>query len=171
MHRVTTHLNLVLRERDVQGLPATTRFAAKTRDEASSVLTIGPDDDFDPDFDGRDDAHARLRALAGNRVTIGTDRLEGLDIHYTEPIRLKSGSYAHADGAVLAAKDPVFTRQERIKAARVAEYIDMFANGDDVDDPQVTDIVPGGGHWHLNGLHRMVAARLLGQDINVQIWR
>ena len=100
-----------------------------------------------------------------------TDDLEDFAIHYTIPEQIKSGRFFMDDGGQLHPKSVVFTRQESISKKRVLEYVDMMLDGDDLAEIQVTDIPPGGGHWHLNGLHRLIAARILGRSIEVEIWR
>lgn len=104
--------------------------------------------------------------------TVTCDRLDFLNISYSIPERLKSGSFNCAGGSVvLTPQNWVITRQGRIEKTRVLEYVEMIRNGDDMADIQVTDIVPGGGHWHLNGLHRLTASRILGVDVKASIWR
>lgn len=113
-----------------------------------------------------------FNSLTKNRATLSCNKLEFLNVHHTTPERLKQGSFNYSgEQTVLTSSDPVFTRQGHIKTARVLEYVEMLINEDDLADIQVTDIPPGGGHWHLNGLHRLVASRILGRSVEVEIWR
>ena len=111
-------------------------------------------------------------AACGKRTTVPIEKLGPLHIEQSIPERLKSGSYEYSnEQTVLTQGDLVVTRQKSMSKARVLAYVKMMRNGDDITAIQVTDIVPGGGVWHLNGLHRLVAARIVGRDMPAGIWR
>ena len=114
-----------------------------------------------------------MRLFTGGRhATVPTDSLETLDIHWTDPILLKDSKFLRTPGNITVMPDmPVFTRQPTLSRARVLKYVEMMRAGDDITPVQVTDIVPGGGLWHLNGLHRLTAARLLGRPVYADVWR
>jgi hypothetical protein len=108
----------------------------------------------------------RLRAIAGNRKTIDVSSLQHLGLNSAEQGRLGSGSYHHTGESVTLHPDtPVSVRQGRVKVAGVEEYI----KAPSADPVIVTD--QAGGLHHLDGLHRMVAARLRGDDIEASVWR
>ena len=107
----------------------------------------------------------------GDKEFGSTDDLEALGIYHTLPEQLKVGVFALADNADVHPDCPVFVRQTALSKSRVLEYIDMMNSGDSIAAIQVTDLPPGGGHWHLNGLHRLAAARILGHSIRAEIWR
>ena len=110
-------------------------------------------------------------AKFGDKEFGSTDDLEALGIYHTLPEQLKVGVFALSDNADVHPDCPVFVRQAALSKSRVLEYIDMMNSGDSIAAIQVTDLPPGGGNWHLNGLHRLVAARILGRSIRAEIWR
>jgi hypothetical protein len=110
--------------------------------------------------------------LARHRPSLPAGEMEHLGIFSTLPIELKEGEFEKTSDTVdLTTTSPVFTRQASVSPKRVLEYVEMMRNGDTTTDIQVTDIVPGGGHWHLNGLHRLTASRILGRTVRAELWR
>lgn len=94
------------------------------------------------------------------------------NIHQTEPIEFSSGPVTRFEHEVALYPDvPLFVRQRQLYVGQVERYAAMMTLGDTIAAVQVTDVEPGGGFWHLNGLHRMVAARLLDLPIVAEVWR
>lgn len=110
--------------------------------------------------------------MARLRPSLPTSEMEHLGIYSSLPIELKDGTFERTDDTVdLRPDNPVFTRQASVSPKRVLEYVEMMRNDDDIANIQVTDIVTGGGHWHLNGMHRLTASRILGRSVCAEIWR
>lgn len=64
----------------------------------------------------------------------------------------------------------VMTQQDAIGSKKVNYYLEELMAGNKVKKPRVTDVGPS-KWWHLDGLHRILAARILGQDIEAKIYR
>ena len=87
-------------------------------------------------------------------------------------VDLKVGSRYKKTGesVVLSPHTMVMTEQEAIGAARVNYYVREYAKGASTSGVRVTDIDPS-GWWHLDGLHRLLAARILGLSVEAKIYR
>ena len=64
----------------------------------------------------------------------------------------------------------VVVRQSRVKTETLRRYVRSLEQGAD-HATTVTDRADDGRLWHLDGLHRLVAARLLGLTLTADIWR
>jgi hypothetical protein len=119
------------------------------------------------------DAHQQLSALAGRRATVDVAALPAsLHLVHMSPGRIGAGSCSHTGQHVTLRPDmPVVVRQRRAKVATVREYIDLLASGEQPHPVAVTDRPQDGRLWHINGLHRLLAARLLGVTIQASVWR
>ena len=119
----------------------------------------------------RQAASDTVKELAGGRVTIDVARLPPhLNLRVAPRGKLKPKGTSYAFSGIVITLEPstvVAVRQRRITLATVLGYI---ATGGSPDAIWVTDIVPGVLH-HLNGLHRLVAARLLGQAVDADVYR
>lgn len=94
------------------------------------------------------------------------------NIHQTDPVAFTHGPVTdYCYEFDLEPDMPLFVRQRRLWVSRVEEYAAMMTLGDTIAAVQVSDCEPGGGVWHLNGLHRMVAARLLDLPVVAEMWR
>ncbi|MFS0885068.1 hypothetical protein [Aeromicrobium sp. 179-A 4D2 NHS] len=92
-------------------------------------------------------------------------------IHQCDPYAFTSGPVSEFHGeTTLWPETPLFVRQRHLWPSQVERYAAMMSLGDTIAAVQVTDVEPG-GLWHINGLHRMVAARLLGRTLTAEIWR
>lgn len=110
----------------------------------------------------------------GNRGVLDLTKtdLTRWNIHQTDPVAFTNGPVTDFHHEVaLYPHDPVFVRQRNLWVSRVEEYAAMMTLGDTIAAVQVTDVEPGGGFWHINGLHRIVAARLLHMPVVAEIWR
>lgn len=82
-----------------------------------------------------------------------------------------SGRFKNSGETVtLSPHTVLMTTQTAVGAKKVAYYIEHFRAGGEPGNVRVTDTGPG-GWWHLDGLHRVLAARILGMDITAEIWR
>lgn len=122
-----------------------------------------------------DDSRERLEAftwMASDRQLVRTRRLVWLAVMTWPAVDLKDGSRfkKSAETVVLSPHTMVMTTQTAIGAARVHHYIGEYARGAPVTGVRVTDVDPS-GWWHLDGLHRLLAARILGLDVEAQIYR
>ncbi|MGV8847227.1 hypothetical protein [Tessaracoccus sp.] len=111
-----------------------------------------------------------LEQAAGTRRTVDITALVHLHLETIPAGKIGRGSFtASTQTRALAPTDLVRVRQRTVKVAQVAEYIHTRS-----DQPiAVTDRRGGsdGGLDHLDGLHRLVAARLMGLPIQAHIWR
>ena len=64
----------------------------------------------------------------------------------------------------------VLTPQEAIGAPKVNYYLSELQQGKGIKPIRLTDVGPQ-GLWHLDGLHRLLAARLLGLTVDARIYR
>lgn len=156
----------IVRERDISGLPKTTRFAPHIRQEP----------DYVPLADERfANAVNMLSRISGRKGTVQTrtlDNFPDLNVHWSTPIELKDDRFTYSGSRVtLNLTDPVFVRQTVFYPKTVEQYLEVLKLGNVMHPIQVTDIVPGGGVWHLNGLHRLIAARLFGDTLEAHIWQ
>jgi hypothetical protein len=117
--------------------------------------------------------HERLAQIAGTRKTIDIAALpQDLRIATAPKQRLGVGSYRHSGQAVTLTPDAVVVvRQGRVKAAVVADYLDSIQAGERLEDLAVTDRPGDGRWWHINGAHRLLAARLAGVNVQAGVWR
>lgn len=118
-------------------------------------------------------ARARLADLAGRRKTIDVAALPGdLNVVSAPKQRLGHGSFSSTRQVIVLTPDiPVVVRQGRVKAADVAAYLDLLASGESVHQIAVTDRPGDGRLWHLDGVHRLVASRLIGLPVTAGLWR
>lgn len=75
------------------------------------------------------------------------------------------------ESIMLSPHTVVTTRQEFVGAAKINWYVQQINAGDPIKPIRVTDIAQEGDWWHLDGLHRMLAARILGQPVEAEIYR
>lgn len=116
-------------------------------------------------------AVAALMELAGKRKTLDVSRLGHLKLEAVPDGELGHGSFNFAGEAFeLEAEEPVLVLQGKVRVAVVRRYIEELDSCDVLEEVIVTDR-PGGGWWHLDGLHRLVASRLLGRGITASVWR
>lgn len=71
----------------------------------------------------------------------------------------------------LSAHTVVMTKQEAVGAAKINWYVEQLAAGESIKPIKVTDVAQEGDWWHLDGLHRLLAARILGLTVEAEIYR
>lgn len=65
----------------------------------------------------------------------------------------------------------VMTKQTAVGAPKVNWYIEQINGGETIKPVRVTDVAQENDWWHLDGLHRLLAARILGRSVEAQIYR
>lgn len=129
----------------------------------------GPPEGLDDDSQERLD---HFLWLAGQGDLIATRRLVWLAVMRSDPRELEDGGRfkdAH-QRIVLTPHTMVMTKQEAIGAPKVNYYVARYRDGEDVKPLRVAESAP---HvwWHLDGLHRLLAARILGLDVEARVYR
>ena len=122
-----------------------------------------------------DDSQERLDyflQLAGEGDLIPTRRLVWLAVMAGKRVDLKDrGGFKNAHETIrLRPHTMVLTPQEAIGAPKVNFYLAEMMGGKEPKPIKVTDVGPQ-GLWHLDGLHRLLAARLLGLTVDAKIYR
>ena len=65
----------------------------------------------------------------------------------------------------------VTTKQQFVGAAKINWYVEQINGGEPIKPVRVTDVAQEGDWWHLDGLHRLLAARILGLPVQADIYR
>lgn len=63
---------------------------------------------------------------------------------------------------------PIFVRQRRVRLTGIEKYINEHSEGNEIAPARV--YYRDGQYWHLDGLHRIVTARILGKSLEATIW-
>ncbi|MFL6088555.1 MAG: hypothetical protein ACJ71Z_00240 [Aeromicrobium sp.] len=129
----------------------------------------GPPTGLDEDSQERLDYFLRL---AGEGDLIPTRRLVWLAVMRAKRLDLKdSGGFKNTHETIrLRPHTMVLTPQDAIGAPKVNYYLGELLEGKEFKPVRVTDVGPQ-GYWHLDGLHRLLAARILGLVVDAQIYR
>jgi hypothetical protein len=122
-----------------------------------------------------DDAQERLDyflGLAKENDLVPTRRLVWLAVMAGKQVDLKDhGGFKNTGETVrLRPHTMVLTPQVAIGAPKVNFYLSELLNGKEFKPIRVTDVGPQ-GLWHLDGLHRLLAARIIGLVVDAQIYR
>ena len=122
-----------------------------------------------------DDSQERLDyflKLAGEGDLIPTRRLVWLAVMAAKRLDLKDQGGFRKTGETITLRPHtmVLTPQEAIGAPKVNYYLSELQEGRDLKPVRVTDVGPQ-GLWHLDGLHRLLAARILGLSVEARIYR
>lgn len=127
-----------------------------------------PPTDLDDDSQERLDSFVRMTK---DQKIVNTRRLLWLAVVYAGPLRLKDDHTPKATAEVLSLSphSVVMTPQEHVGVAKVSYYLTQLAAGEPLKPARVADV--DGGWWHLDGLHRLLAARILGQPLDAKIYR
>lgn len=129
-----------------------------------------PPTDLDEDSMERLDA---LMRMAGDEKVVTTRRLVWLAVVFAGPLRLKEDRSPKPTGEtiLLTPHTVVMTPQQHVGIAKISYYLTELQDGRALKPARVTDVGEGHGWWHLDGLHRLLAARILGQDLEAQVYR
>ena len=118
----------------------------------------------------------RLAALAGQRKTIDVSALADFGI-VSAPgewasVCLGRGAFnSSGEQVTLTPQTSVLVGQGRLRLATVNGYLDQWAVYGDLPSLLVTDLSGDGRIWHLDGLHRLLAARLVNATLAADIAR
>lgn len=128
-----------------------------------------PPTDLDDDSQERLDYFLRL---AGEGDLIPTRRLVWLAVMAGKRLDLKDqGGFKNTRETILLRPHTmVLTPQEAIGAPKVNYYLTELQEGKELKPIRITDVGPQ-GYWHLDGLHRLLAARILGRTLEAKIYR
>ena len=63
------------------------------------------------------------------------------------------------------------TPQEFVGVAKVNYYLTELNAGEEIKPARVAEVGEADGWWHLDGLHRLLAARILGRPLEAKVWR
>lgn len=129
-----------------------------------------PPTDLDDDSMERLDEFLRM---AGGEAVIGTRRLLWLAVVFAGPLRLKDERSPKASGetVLLRPHTVVMTPQQHVGVAKVSYYLTRLEAGETIKPAKVYEVHEGNGWWHLDGLHRLLAARIMGQPLEATVYR
>ena len=122
-----------------------------------------------------DDAQERLDyflRLAKTADLVPTRRLVWLAVMAGKQLDLKDrGGFKKTNEIIrLRHHTMVLTTQMAIGAPKVNYYLTELLAGKKFEPIRLTDVGPQ-GLWHLDGLHRLLAARIIGLVVDAQIYR
>lgn len=123
-----------------------------------------------------DDSMERLgefiRMTKGEKV-VNTRRLLWLAVVFAGPLRLKDeqAPKASSDLIMLGPHTVVMTPQQFVGVAKVNYYLTQLDAGEVIKPAKIYEVQDGNGWWHLDGLHRLLAARIMGQPLEAKIFR
>lgn len=126
--------------------------------------------DLDDDSMERLDEFIRM---TGDEKLVNTRRLLWLAVVFSGPLKLKDDHPPKASGetVLLSPHTVVMTPQEFVGVAKVNYYLTQLDAGETIKPARIFEVGEGDGWWHLDGLHRLLAARILGQPLEAKIWR
>lgn len=129
----------------------------------------------DPPTDLDDDAQERLDSFT--RLTDGklvpTRQLLWLAVVHAGKLDIgdRTSLTSTKQTIALAPHTVVMTKQLAVGAAKVNWYVQHLHAGEPIKPVRITDVVQEGDWWHLDGLHRLLAARILGLTVPALIYR
>ncbi|MCD9200037.1 hypothetical protein [Aeromicrobium wangtongii] len=123
-----------------------------------------------------DDSMERLGEfirMTGDEKVVNTRRLLWLAVVFSGPLRLKDDRSPHAAGEtiVLSPHTVVMTPQEFVGVAKVNYYLTQLDAGEAIKPAKIFEVEGSNGWWHLDGLHRLLAARIMGQPLEAKVYR
>lgn len=114
-------------------------------------------------------ARERITAavMSERRTKVPVAELTDLDLVPAPPARLGGGGSLRFTGETItvAPRDPILVRQRSVKSERVREYLER-----PFDEPVMVYRDDDGNLWHVDGLHRLVSARLRGESVRADVW-
>jgi hypothetical protein len=92
---------------------------------------------------------------------------------FAGPLKLKDEQAPRPSGrtVVLGPHTVVMTPQQHVGVAKVSYYLTRLDAGETIKPARVYEVRDGNGWWHLDGLHRLLAARVLGRSLEAQVYR
>jgi hypothetical protein len=129
-----------------------------------------PPTDLDDDSMERLDEFLRM---TGGESVVSTRRLLWLAVVFAGPLKLRDERAPKTSGGtvVLRPHTVVMTPQQHVGVAKVNYYLTQLGAGQAIKPAKVYEVQDGNGWWHLDGLHRLLAARIMGRPLEAQIYR
>lgn len=129
-----------------------------------------------PPTDLDDDSMERLNEfirMTGGEKVVNTRRLLWLAVVHSGNLQLKDDHNPKATGETIALTPHtvVMTPQQFVGVAKVNYYLTELSAGKTIKPARVAEVGDGDGWWHLDGLHRLLAARIFGQSLEAKVWR
>lgn len=129
-----------------------------------------------PPTDLDDDSMERLNEfirMTGGEKVVNTRRLLWLAVVYSGNLKLKDDHNPKATGETITLKPHtvVMTPQQFVGVEKVNYYLTELNAGVSIKPARVVEVGDGDGWWHLDGLHRLLAARIVGQSLEATVWR
>ncbi|AWB93524.1 hypothetical protein [Aeromicrobium chenweiae] len=126
----------------------------------------------DLDDDSMERLEHFIRMTADEKV-VSTRRLLWLAVVFSGPLKLKDDSRPRSSGETIELRPHtvVMTPQQLVGVAKVNYYLTQLNEGESIKPARVYDVGEGQGWWHLDGLHRLLAARIMGQSLDAKVWR
>jgi hypothetical protein len=123
-----------------------------------------------------DDSMERLAEfvrMTGHDKAVSTRRLLWLAVVFAGPLKLKDerSPKPTAETMMLSPHTVVMTPQQFVGVAKVNYYLTQLDAGEPIKPAKVYEVEDGNGWWHLDGLHRLLAARILGRPLEAKIYR
>ncbi|MCW2788976.1 MAG: hypothetical protein JWP56_1279 [Aeromicrobium sp.] len=111
--------------------------------------------------------------MTGDSKLVSTRRLLWLAVVFAGPLRLKDDRAPRPTGEsiVLSPHTVVMTPQEHVGVAKVNYYLTQLDAGEPIKPAKIFEVEDGNGWWHLDGLHRLLAARIMGQPLEARVYR
>jgi len=136
---------------------------------------IGPklaDAPTDLDDDSMERLGEFIRMTRGEKV-VNTRRLLWLAVVFAGPLKLKEERSPKPSGETILLKPHtvVMTPQQHVGVAKVSYYLTQLDAGEPIKPAKVYEVQEGNGWWHLDGLHRLLAARIMGLPLEAKIYR
>lgn len=116
---------------------------------------------------------AEFVRMSGEEKVVNTRRLLWLAVVFSGPLKLKEEQAPKltGDSIVLGAHTVVMTPQQFVGVAKVNYYLTQLDAGEVIKPAKIYEVQDGNGWWHLDGLHRLLAARIMGQPLEAKIYR
>lgn len=129
-----------------------------------------------PPTDLGDDSMERLDEflrMTGGESVVSTRRLLWLAVVFAGPLKLKDerAPKASDETVTLRPHTVVMTPQQHVGVAKVNYYLTQLDEGRTIKPAKVYEVQDGNGWWHLDGLHRLLAARIMGQPLDATVFR
>ncbi len=129
-----------------------------------------PPTDLDDDSMERLDEFVRL---TGGEAVVSTRRLLWLGVVFAGRLQLRDDHKPKSarETVILTPHTIVMTPQQLVGVAKVNYYLAELSSGKSIKPARVLAVGEDDGWWHLDGLHRLLAVRILGRDLEAKVWR
>ncbi len=128
-----------------------------------------------PPTDLDDDSMERLNEfirMTGGEKVVSTRRLLWLAVVHSGRLQLRDDIHrSPGETITLTPHTVVMTPQQLVGVEKVNYYLTRLNAGESIKPARVAAVGDGDGWWHLDGLHRLLAARIVGQGLEAKVWR